>query len=286
MNLLQALRSRQIHATGGVPRRTRFWLGTILLGGYVMLAAGGGFLAPYAEDDQDLLDLLSSPSRQHLLGTDPLGRDVLSRTILGARSTVMAAMASTVIAACIGVPLGLVAGYCGGFLDTLLSALVDILLTIPLLVLAIAVASVLTTGMAGLVIATSLSFAPPLARLVRARVREIRDEEYILAARALGMSDSRVIYRHVLPNAATVIVIELSLLAGQAVLVATALGFLGLGVQPPTPEWGTMLGHGREYMEIAPHLVLAPGVAITFLVLGFNIFGDGLRDLLDPRSKG
>ena len=133
--------------------------------------------------------------------------------------------------------------------------------------------------------ATSISFAPRLARLIRGRVIEIRDAEYILASRALGMTNARIIFRHVLPNTFTVATIEITLLAGQAVLIATALGFLGLGVQPPIPEWGTMLGEGREYMEIAPHLVVAPGMAITILVLGFNILGDGLRDLVDPASN-
>jgi ABC-type dipeptide/oligopeptide/nickel transport system permease subunit len=162
---------------------------------------------------------------------------------------------------------------------------VDVLLTIPLVILAIAIASVVGTSMVGLVAATSISFAPRLALLVRGRVIEFRDAEYILAARALGLRDARIIFRHVLPNTLTVVFIEVTLLGGQAVLIAGALGFLGLGVQSPIPEWGTMVGEGREYMEIAPHLVVAPGAAITILVLGFNLLGDGLRDRFDPRSR-
>jgi ABC-type dipeptide/oligopeptide/nickel transport system permease subunit len=153
------------------------------------------------------------------------------------------------------------------------------------MVLAIAIASVAGASATGLTIAITASFIPPLARLVRGRVIELREEDFVAAAITVGMSHTRILLRHILPNAATVIIIELSLNAGQAVLIGSALGFLGLGVQPPAPEWGTMLGASREYLTIAPHLVIAPGVAISLLVLAFNAFGDGLRDVFDPASR-
>ena len=185
----------------------------------------------------------------------------------------------------LGVTLGLVAGYSGGYLDAAITGLIDLLLTIPSLILAIAVASVIGAGMTGLVVATTASFVPRLARLVRSRVLEIREEDFIQAAIACGTRSAKIMRRHVLPNALTIVIIETSLLAGQAVLVGAALGFLGLGVQPPAPEWGTMLGAGREFIEVAPHLVIAPGIVISLLVFAFNLFGDGLRDHLDPRQN-
>jgi len=225
------------------------------------------------------------PSAEHWLGTDQIGRDLLSRLVVGTRFTLAAALLSVAIAGVVGVTLGLLAGYSGGRVDAAITGLVDLLLTIPNLILAIAVASVIGAGLAGLVIATTASFVPPLARLVRGRVLEIRGEDFIAASIAAGTRRARILRRHVLPNALTVVVIETSLLAGQAVLVGAALGFLGLGVQPPAPEWGTMLGAGREFIEVAPHLVLVPGLAITLLVFAFNMLGDGLRDRLDPKAR-
>jgi ABC-type dipeptide/oligopeptide/nickel transport system permease subunit len=256
-----------------------------LLLGYVALAAFGHWLTPYGANDQDLLGVLSPASAEHWLGTDQIGRDLLSRLIVGARFTLTAAVVSVALAASIGATLGLVSGYFGGRLDAALMAVADLLLTVPNLILAIAIASVIGAGMGGLVAATTASFVAPLARLVRGRVLEVRREDFVQAAVAVGMRDARVVARHVLPHAATTLVIETSLLAGQAVLIGSALGFLGLGVRPPAPEWGTMLAGGREFIEVAPHLVVAPGVAISLLVFAFNIFGDGLRDRLDPRQR-
>ena len=254
-----------------------------LLLGYVAVAALGPWLAPYGENEQDLLGVLSPSSPEHWLGTDQIGRDLLSRLIVGARFTLTAAVVSVALAASIGATIGLVAGYFGGRLDATLMAVADLLLTVPNLILAIAIASVIGAGMSGLVAATTASFVAPLARLVRGRVLEIRREDFVQAAVAVGMRDARIVARHVLPHATTTLVIETSLLAGQAVLIGSALGFLGLGVRPPAPEWGTMLSGGREFIEVAPHLVVAPGIAISLLVFAFNVFGDGLRDRLDPR---
>ena len=256
-----------------------------MLAVYALVAVFAPWIAPQDPNAQDLLAVLERPSATHWLGTDQIGRDMLSRLIVGTRFTLAAALLSVTIAGAIGVTLGLVAGYSGGRIDAAITGGVDLLLTIPNLILAIAVASVIGAGLTGLVIATTASFVPPLARPVRGRVLEIRQEDFVAAAISSGTRRARILARHILPNAVTVIVIETSLLAGQAVLVGAALGFLGLGVQPPAPEWGTMLGVGREFIEVAPHLVLVPGLAITLLVFAFNMLGDGLRDRLDPKFR-
>lgn len=272
---------------GSVPRRRNLplWVGTALLGIYLLIAVLGPSFTPYDPNAQDLIGVLEGPSRAHLMGTDQIGRDMFARLIVGTRFTLSAALIAVTIAGVLGVTLGLVAGYSGGYLDAAITGLIDLLLTIPSLILAIAVASVIGAGMTGLVVATTASFVPRLARLVRSRVLEIREEDFIQAAIACGTRSAKIMRRHVLPNALTIVIIETSLLAGQAVLVGAALGFLGLGVQPPAPEWGTMLGAGREFIEVAPHLVIAPGVVISLLVFAFNLFGDGLRDHLDPRQN-
>lgn len=268
-------------------RRTNLflWLGTGLLTIFAVLALLGERIAPYDPAAQDLFAMLEGPSAAHLLGTDNVGRDILSRIIVGTRFTLSIALASVFFAGIGGIALGSVAGYFGGITDRIVTGVIDLLLTVPNIVLAIAIASVAGSSATGLTIAITASFIPPLARLVRGRVIELREEDFIAAAITVGMGHARTLLRHVLPNAATVIIIELSLNAGQAVLIGSALGFLGLGVQPPAPEWGTMLGASREYLTIAPHLVIAPGIAISLLVLAFNALGDGLRDVFDPASR-
>ena len=204
--------------------------------------------------------------------------------IVGTRITLTIAFASVLLAGVAGIALGLIAGHFGGALDRIIVVCLDLLMTIPSLVLAIAVVAAIGANAIGLITAITVSFVPSLARLVRARVLELRELDYIEAARAIGMRSKRILLRHILPNAVSVIVIELSLMAGQAVLVGSALGFLGLGVQPPAPEWGAMLGASREFLEVAPHVAVVPGLAVSLLVLAFNLFGDGLRDRLDPTA--
>lgn len=279
--------ARPIGAIHRVPRQVNLplWIGMALLGIYLLIAVFGPLLAPYDPNAQDLIGVLEAPSSAHLMGTDQIGRDILARLIVGTRFTLSAALLAVAIAGTIGVTLGMLAGYTGGRVDAAITGVIDLLLTIPSLILAIAVASVIGAGMTGLVVATTASFVPRLARLIRGRVLEIREEDFIQAAIASGTRRARILRLHILPNALTIVIIETSLLCGQAVLVGAALGFLGLGVQPPAPEWGTMLGAGREFIEVAPHLVVAPGVAISLLVFAFNLFGDGLRDHLDPRQN-
>ncbi|MEP4734277.1 ABC transporter permease [Parvibaculum sp.] len=261
------------------------WLGASLLALFALLALFGEAVAPHDPNAQDLFAMLEPPSAAHLLGTDNVGRDILSRIIVGTRFTLSIALASVFFAGIGGVALGAIAGYFGGVTDRVVTGIIDLLLTVPNIVLAIAIASVAGSSATGLTIAITASFIPPLARLVRGRVIELAEEDFVAASITVGMSHTRILLRHILPNAATVIIIELSLNAGQAVLIGSALGFLGLGVQPPAPEWGTMLGASREYLTMAPHLVIAPGIAISLLVLAFNAFGDGLRDVFDPGSS-
>jgi ABC-type dipeptide/oligopeptide/nickel transport system permease subunit len=256
-------------------------LGAALLAAFALIALFGNLLAPYDANSQDLLAMFDPPSSAHWLGTDEIGRDILSRVIIGTRITLAIACASVLFAGAAGIFLGLIAGHSGGTTDRVITVGLDLLMTVPSLVLAIAVVSAIGANAVGLVTAITISFVPSLARLVRARVLELRDLDYIEAARAIGMRSPRVLLRHILPNAITVIVIELSLMAGQAVLIGTALGFLGLGVQPPAPEWGAMLGASRQFLEVAPHVAIVPGLAVSLLVLAFNLFGDGLRDRLD-----
>jgi ABC-type dipeptide/oligopeptide/nickel transport system permease subunit len=258
--------------------------GGTLLALFVFLALLGPAMAPYNPDTQNLLALLDSPSAAHWFGTDEVGRDILSRVIVGTRTTMAISLGSVLIAGIAGVAVGLVAGVVGGGVDRVMMTAMDLLMTIPSIVLAIAIVAAVGANPYGLVVAITAGFIPSLARLVRARVLELRELDYVEAARAIGMRPRRIVLRHILPNAVSVIVIELSLMAGQAVLVAAALGFLGLGVQPPAPEWGAMLGASRQYLDVAPHVAIAPGLAVTLLVLGFNLFGDGLRDWLDPTT--
>lgn len=279
------MRERAAPRLPGWPEQPRLWLGGALLAGFALLALLGPWIVPHDPNAQDLFAMLEGPSAIHPLGTDPLGRDILSRIVLGTRSTLAVVIASVALAGAVGVTLGALAGQLGGVADRVITTVLDLLLTVPGLVLAIAMAAALGAGEGGLVIAITAGFMPSVARVVRARVLELREEDLVAASITIGMGPGRILWRHVLPNAVTVIVIELSLLAGQAVLVASALGFLGLGVPPPAPEWGSMLGASREYIEIAPHLVVAPGLAISLLVFAANLFGDGLRDRLDPNLQ-
>jgi len=259
-------------------------LGAALLAMFLFVALFGGAIAPYDPNAQDLLVLLDPPSATHWFGTDEIGRDIAARVIVGTRITLAIALTSVALAGVGGVALGLVAGYVHGAIDRVIMLCLDLLMTVPSLVLAIAVVAAIGANAVGLVTAITISFIPPLARLVRSRVLELCNLDYVEAARTVGMRPKRILLRHILPNAESVIVIELSLMAGEAVLVGSALGFLGLGVQPPAPEWGAMLGASRQFLEVAPHVAVVPGLAVSLLVLAFNLFGDGLRDWLDPTA--
>lgn len=260
-------------------------IGLVILAIFFIAAVLANVIAPYGYSQQNLDKTFMFPSRQFLLGTDELGRDILSRIIFGARISLQIGFISVIIALLIGGVLGSVAGFYGGISDTVIMRLMDMMLAIPNVLLAIVIASILGTGMGNLMIAIGISSVPSYARIVRASILSIRDGEYIEAARLSGCSDFRIIARHILPNIIAPIIVQVTLSLGLAILNASSLSYLGLGVQAPKPEWGTMLAAGRNYMRKYWHLVVFPGSAIALVVLSFNMLGDGLRDALDPRLK-
>jgi len=240
-------------------------------------------IAPYDPLKANLSEIIQPPSRSHLLGTDELGRDILSRIIYGARISLTIGLVSMGIGLLGGVPLGILGAYYGRWVDLVVMRFVDILLSFPAILLAIVIVSVLGPGLYNAMIAVGVAQLPIYARLARAVVLSLKEKEFIEAAKSLGESDLRIILRHITPNSLTPIIVQATLMIASAILSAAALGFLGLGAQPPTPEWGTMLSKGRLYLRVAPHITTFPGLAILITVLGFNLLGDGLRDALDPR---
>ena len=260
-------------------------LGMVIMVLFLLTALFAPLLAPYDPIVQTLRDRRQPPSREHLLGTDDLGRDILSRIIFGTRKSLQVGVLSVTLAILVGAFIGALAGYLGGWFDTLLMRLMDILMAFPSLLLAIAIVTILGPGLLNMLYAIAIVSIPVYARIVRASVLSVKSEDYILAAHALGTRGSRVLLRHVLPNCLTPLIVQGTLGIGTAILDAAGLSFLGLGAQPPTPEWGAMLGQGRYAVFSAPHIVIFPGVAIMLTVLGFNLLGDGLRDALDPRLR-
>jgi len=261
-------------------------MGTLIVISFLLTAILAPYLAPYDPVlDGSLADRLKAPTESHLLGTDSQGRDILSRIIYGARVSVQVGVISVGIALVIGTFMGAVAGYYGGWVDNVIMRLVDIMLAFPSVLLAIAITAVLGPELKNAMIAIGVVNIPSFARIVRSTVLSVKSMEYVEAARAIGATDTRIIYRHVLPNSMAPLIVQTTLSIGTAILDAAALSFLGLGAQPPTPEWGAMLSDGRSYLQKAPWVMFFPGMAIMLVVLGFNLLGDGLRDALDPRLK-
>lgn len=252
---------------------------------YTVVALAAPWLAPH-DPNQNVLRLrLDPPSAEHLLGNDELGRDILSRLIWGARRSQSIAVGAVVIGIAIGVPLGLAAGYNGGRTDSLVSGVVDVLMAFPGMLLALGIVALFGFGTLKLTIAVGLYSVPNFARLVRASALAHRNMEYIQAARAIGQSEWWIMLRHLLPNISGPIIVEATLRLATVVLTAATLSFLGLGVQPPDPEWGSMIASARTYLRVAPHATLFPGLALMLMVLAYNLAGDGLRDILDPTMK-
>ena len=259
--------------------------GAILLVGLVVVALFAPLLAPYQPDAVDMAHRLAAPSLEHLFGTDQLGRDLFSRVIFGARISVVIGLISVSVAIGGGLPLGAAAGFLGGATDRVLTAVIDFLLSFPPLLLAILVIAIFGPGLMNGMLAIGVSLVPVFARLIRAEILRVREEVYVEAVRALGARNLVILWRHVLPNAVPPIIVQGTLSLATAILSASYLGFLGLGAQPPTPEWGAMLNDGRRFLRTATHVSIFPGAAIVLTILAFNLFGDGLRDALDPRSK-
>jgi ABC-type dipeptide/oligopeptide/nickel transport system permease subunit len=251
----------------------------------VLMAIFAPLVSPYDPLKQDLSSLLASPSPTHLLGTDNVGRDVLARVIWGSRVSLIAGSVSVAIALVAGCFLGLVAGYSGGRMDDVVMRVMDAVLSFPALVLALALGAVLGAGLSGVLITLGIVYTPTFARLMRGQVLTIRTREYIDAARLLGAADWQILQRHVLPNAAAPIVVQASLSVAFAILAEASLSFLGLGIQPPEPSWGSMINAGRGYLQQAPWIVFGPGAALFLTVLSLNFVGDAIRDGLDPRLR-
>lgn len=242
-------------------------------------------IAPYPYDLQDSSITFQTPNAQHWLGTDNFGRDILSRIIQGSRISLIVGFSSIITAIIIGGLLGAISGYYGGRVDNLMMRAIDILMAIPGMLLAISLAAALKPGLMNLVIAIAIADIPGYARVVRASVLTIKDQEYIEAAECIGASDARIILRHIIPNCMAPIIVQATLGMAGAILSAASLSFLGLGIQPPTPEWGSMLSSARQYILSYWHLATFPGIAIMITIFALNVLGDGLRDALDPRLK-
>jgi peptide/nickel transport system permease protein len=260
-------------------------VGAAIVVGAVLAAVIGPALTPFDPAAQDLALRLAAPGGAHPFGLDELGRDILARVLAGARISFLVGLTVVSVSASVGTLLGAVAGYFGGFVDDVISRVIDVLLAFPGLLLAIALVAVLGPSLGNVLFALTIIGWVGYARLVRGQVLRAREFEYVLAAKAVGARSPRILWRHVIPSALPAVVVQATLGMAGAIIGEAALSFLGLGVQPPTPSWGTMLNGGRAHLLDAPHLTVFPGLAIALLVLGFNFLGDGLRDHADPKLK-
>lgn len=252
---------------------------------FILLAVFGTLIAPEGINEQNLPDRLLPPSAEYWFGTDDLGRDIFSRVIHGARISLWVGFFSVIGSVVVGSLLGIIAGYYGRWVDTIISRIFDIMLAFPSILLAIAVVSVLGPSLQNALIAIAIINVPNFGRLIRSKVLSIKEDEYITAAKGIGMKDARILFSHILPNSMAPVIVQGTLAIATAILEAAALGFLGLGAQAPMPEWGKMLSDSKDYLQTAPWTMIFPGLAIMFTVLGFNLMGDGLRDAMDPRMK-
>ncbi|TVQ20951.1 MAG: ABC transporter permease [Spirochaetaceae bacterium] len=259
--------------------------GLVIIGFFLIVAIFAPYIATHSPTSTSLVTRLQGPSAEHLLGTDELGRDLFSRMVFGSRISLNIGLISTLIGVVFGVPIGAVSGYYGGKLDIITQRFIDIMIAFPGILLAIVVVTVLGVGVQNVMIATGIASVPVYARLVRGSVLAVKEQSYVAAARAAGLGDFSIIFKHILPNCLAPIIVQSTFQIATSILWAAGLGFLGLGAQAPTPEWGAILSNGRAYIRTAHHLTTYPGLAILFMVLGFNLVGDGLRDALDPKTR-
>ncbi len=250
-----------------------------------LLALLSPVIMPYAYDELNMIERFAKPSLRHLCGADEMGRDIFSRLLYGARWSLALGFLATIISTAIGMVIGSIVGYFGGTVDTVVMRFIDILQAIPGILLAIAISACLGSGFVNTIIALSIGGIPMTVRLLRGSIMGVRKMEYLEAAQTINCSVPRLIARHILPNSISPIIVSVTMGIGNTILMAASLSYIGLGVQPPTPEWGAMLSAGRTYMRDYPHMVLFPGIAIALVVLSLNMLGDGLGDALDPRLK-
>jgi peptide/nickel transport system permease protein len=266
-------------------RRRSAMVGLAVVLGFVVLALGASWIAPQDPIATSWGAIRKAPSAAHWFGTDEIGRDVFARVIWGTQASLLAGVVSVSISLLLGVPIGLAAGFLGGWVDGLISRITDAFLACPFLILAIAMAAFLGPSLTNAMIAIGVSATPIFVRLTRAQVLNVKVEDYVEAARALGNRPWRVALRHVLPNAISPLVVQATLAIASAIIAEASLSFLGLGQQPPAPSWGSMLNTAKNYVDNAPWMAIWPGLSIFLLVLAFNLLGDGLRDALDPRQR-
>lgn len=259
---------------------------TVILAIFMLIALFGPTLLKISPTEQILARVREVPNPGALLGRDELGRDILARLIYGARFTIGVGLTTILFGLVVGGSLGLIAGYYQTHYDTVIMRAMDLLLTFPSILSAIVMIAILGTGVTNVILAVGIFFVPIFARLVRALTLRLSNEQFVDSARAVGTSNIRIMRRHILPNTVPTLLVQITYSLGEAIIIVAGLGFLGLGVQPPTPEWGAMLSRAREVMFVAPHVVIMPGLALVFLLLIINLLGDGLRDLLDPRMRG
>jgi peptide/nickel transport system permease protein len=252
---------------------------------FVLVAIFAPIIAPFDPGKSDFTAPLAGPSARHLFGTDELGRDILSRVVWGARASMQAGVLATLLAMAVAVPIGLVAGYYRGWVDPVVSRLTDVLLAFPFLILAVGMAAVLGPSLTNATLALGIAAIPALIRITRGETLALREEDYVRAAVANGASDRVILTRHILPNMAGTLIVQATVTIPTAIIGEALLSFLGLGVQPPTPSWGVMLSAAQPFIDQAPRLVIFPGLAIFLATLSFNLLGDGLRDVLDPKTQ-
>ena len=269
-------------------RRNRLaMLGLALMSAILLLAVFADVIADYDTKvvGMNMVERLQTPSAKHWFGTDGYGRDVFARIIHGSRLSLSLSIISMLIAVAVGSMIGAISGYFGGRVDDVLMRLMDMLLAIPPMLMSISIVAALGRSMANLMLALALAYMPVFARVIRSSILSVKDQEFVEAARACGTSDARIILRHIIPNAVGPIIVQATLAMGSSILTISSLSFMCMGIQPPQPEWGTMLYEGRDLIRTSPYLVIFPGAAIAVSVLSLNLLGDGLRDALDPRLK-
>ncbi|MBW5445291.1 ABC transporter permease subunit [Cohnella sp. CFH 77786] len=266
-------------------RNKRAMVGLWMVAALILLASTAQWIAPYDPYQQNMEVMLEGPNLAHPFGTDEFGRDILSRILYGTQISLMVGTVGVLISLVFGVFLGTVSGYFGGWLDSIIMRFIDIFMAFPSFLLALAIVSVLGPGMINVMIAIGIFSVPTFARISRGAVIGIKNKEFVEAAKAMGGSHLLIIFKHIIPNSIAPVIVLSTLRIATAILTAAGLSFLGMGAQPPTPEWGAMLSTGRGYLRVAPHVSTIPGLAIMFMVLAFNMLGDGLRDALDPKMK-
>jgi peptide/nickel transport system permease protein len=256
----------------------------VVILGYVVMGVGAPTIAPQSAAAVDFNAVLAHPSWQHLLGTDELGRDVFSRLVWGARASLQVGIFATILALAIAVPIGLIAGYYRGWVDAIVARGTDVLLSFPFVILAVALGAILGPSLTTVTIALGVAAAPGLIRIARGETFALREADFVPAAIANGASDATVIFRHILPNMTSTLIVQATVMIPRAIIGEATLSFLGVGVRPPTPSWGVMLHDAQSYLSQAPRLAVFPGLSIVLAALAFNLLGDGLRDVLDPRT--